>query len=138
MKSMKKVIRGRVYNTATASEIGSTSGTGETLYRKRTGEYFLYCFGGAMSKYGAWHGNTGESGTAIKPLAYDEAKEWAEKALDGEEWLAEFGNLEENGDRTTLNISITVGAADIVKRAAQKKGKSVSETIEVLIRENLA
>ena len=120
MKSMKKVIRGRVYNTATASEIGSTSGTGETLYRKRTGEYFL------------------GAGDRIKPLAYDEAKTWAEKALDGDEWIAEFGNLEENGDRTTLNISITVGAADIVKRAAQKKGKSVSETIEVLIRENLA
>ena len=90
-----------------------------------------------MSKYGVWHGNTGESGTAIKPLAYDDAKTWAEKALDGDEWIAEFGNLEENGDRTALNISITVGAADIVKRAAQKKGKSVSEMIETLIRENL-
>lgn len=144
---MKKVIRGRLYDTNTAKPIGSTFGGAElstdfhyweeTLYKKRTGEYFLYCFGGAMSKYGAWHGNTGESGTAIKPLAYDEAKEWAEKALDGDEWLAEFGEPEENGDRTTLNISVTVGAADIVKRSAQKAGKSVSEMIETLIRENL-
>lgn len=117
---MKKVIRGRLYDTERARPIGSTSGTGETLYRKRTGEYFL------------------GAGDRIKPLAYDEAKGWAENALDGDEWFAEFGELGENGDRTTLNISITVGAADIVKRAAQKKGKSVSETIEVLIRENLA
>ena len=144
---MKKVIRGRLYDTETAKEIGSTAGGAEssrdfhyweeTLYKKRTGEYFLCCFGGAMSKYGVWHGNTGEPGTAIKPLAYDDAKTWAEKALDGDEWVAEFGEPEENGDRTTLNISVTVGAADIVKRSAQKAGKSVSEMIETLIRENL-
>lgn len=117
---MKKVIRGRLYDTERARAIGSVSDTGETLYRKRTGEYFL----GSKDR--------------IKPLAYDEAKGWAENALDGDEWIAEFGEPEENGDKTTMNISITVGAADIVKRAAQKKGKSVSETIEVLIRENLA
>lgn len=116
---MKKVIRGRLYDTETAKPIGSTSGTGETLYRKRTGEYFL------------------GAGDRIKPLAYDEARKWAENALDGDEWFAEFGDLEENGDKTTLNISITVGAADIVKRSAQKTGKSVSEMIETLIRENL-
>lgn len=145
---MKKVIRGRLYDTETAKEIGCTYGGGEnrmdfshweeTLYKKRTGEYFLYCFGGAMSKYGVWHGNTGESGTAIKPLSYDEAKAWAEKALDGDEWVAEFGEPEENMERMTLNISVTVGAADIVKRAAQKAGKSVSEMVENLIRGNLA
>lgn len=118
---MKKVIRGRLYDTETAKSIGSASDTGETLYRKRTGEYFL---------------TSGDR--IIKPLAYTEAKEWAENALDGDEWFAEFGEPEENGDKTTMNISVTVGAADIVKRAAQKKGKSVSETIEALIRENLA
>ena len=144
---MKKVIRGRLYDTNTAKPIGSTFGGAElstdfhyweeTLYKKRTGEYFLCCFGGAMSKYGVWHGNAGEPGTAIKPLAYDEAKAWAEKALDGDEWIAEFGDPEENGDKTTMNISVTVGAADIVKRAAQKAGKNVSEMIETLIRENL-
>ena len=52
---MKKVIRGRVYDTETAQEIGSTCGGGEnrtdfhyweeTLYKKKTGEYFLHCFG---------------------------------------------------------------------------------------------
>lgn len=116
---MKKVIRGLLYDTETAKPIGSVSDTGETLYRKRTGEYFL----GSKDR--------------IKPLAYDEAKGWAENALDGDKWFAEFGELGENMDKQILNLSITVGAADIVKRAAQKSGKSVSEMIETLIREQL-
>ena len=117
---MKKVIRGRLYDTERARPIGSVFGTGETLYRKRTGEYFL------------------GAGDRIKPLAYDAARKWAENALDGDEVAAEFGDPEENMDKQILNLSITVCAVEIVKKAAQKKGKSVSETIEALIRENLA
>lgn len=144
---MKKVIRGRVYDTETAQEIGSTYGGGEnscdfhywreTLYKKKTGEYFLHCFGGAMSQYGVWHGNSGGSGEQIKPLAYDDAKKWAEEALDGDEWIKEFGEPQEDMDRVQIQISMTVGAVNRVKRAAQKSDKSVSETIEMLIREHL-
>lgn len=144
---MKKIIRGRVYDTETAIELGSTYGGAEnrsdfnyweeTLYKKRTGEYFLYCFGGALSQYGEWHGNSGGSGEQIKPLAYDDAKKWAEEALDGDEWIKEFGEPKEDMDRVQIQISMTVGAVNIVKRAAQKRDKSVSETIEMLIREHL-
>ena len=144
---MTKVIRGRVYDTSTAQEIGSTYGGGEdradfhfweeTLYRKRTGEYFLYCFGGGLSKYGVWHGNTGGSGEHIKPLSYENAKSWAEKALDGDKYVAEFGDPEENGDRTVLTFSITEGAANLLKRAAQKRDMSASALVEELIREHL-
>ena len=144
---MKKVIRGRLYDTETAQEIGSTYGGGENsrdfhyweekLFRKRTGEYFLYCFGGAMSKYGVWRGRQGESGERIKPLSYTEAQEWAEDALDGDDYIAEFGALEENADRKALTISITAGAADMLKRAAQQRDTSMSELVEKLIREQL-
>lgn len=144
---MKKVVRGRLYDTETAKEIGSTYGDvenrsdinfwEETLYKKKTGEYFLYCFGGAMSKYGVWHGNSGGSGEHIIPLSYTDAQEWAEKALDGNKWVAEFGDLEENADRKTLHISVTSGAADILKRAAQQRDISMSELVERLIREQL-
>lgn len=145
---MKKVINGKVYDTDKASEIGSTSGGAEqstdlhyweeVLYKKRTGEYFLYCFGGALSHYGIRKGRSCGSGEHIKPLSYDKAKEWAEKALSGDKWIEEFGEPEESTERHTLNISITAGAVEIVKRAAQKAGKSVSEMIETLIREKLA
>jgi hypothetical protein len=48
---MKKIINGKMYNTETAEEIGSWENTPyksnyiyfkEYLYRKRTGEFFLY------------------------------------------------------------------------------------------------
>lgn len=74
----------------------------------------------------------------IKPLAYDDAKKWAEEALDGDEWIKEFGEPQEDMDRVQIQISMTVGAVNIVKRAAQKRDKSVSETIEMLMREHLS
>lgn len=144
---MKKVIRGRVYDTETAQEIGSTSGGGEnsrdfhyweeTLYKKKTGEYFLHCFGGAMSQYGVWHGNSGGSGEHIKPLSYEEAKDWAEDALDGDDYIAEFGDPEENSDKALISFSLTRGAVDLLKREAQKRDMSASALIEELIRGNL-
>lgn len=144
---MKKVIRGRLYDTETAIRVGAIDGGGEsrtdfhfweeTLYKKRTGEYFLHCYGGALSKYGVWHGRQGESGERIKPLSYTEAQEWAEDALDGDDYIAEFGDLEENADRRSLTISVTSGAADILRRAAQQRDTSMSELVEKLIREQL-
>ena len=56
---MKKIINGKLYDTETAKLIGrSYHGEGprdfrhysEELYRKRTGEYFLYGEGGPMSR----------------------------------------------------------------------------------------
>lgn len=88
---MKKVINGRSYNTETAKELGyQTNGyanndiyfTGETLYRKKTGEFFLYGEGGAYSIYGRDFGMSRGGGEKIIPLSEDEAKNWAEKYLD--------------------------------------------------------
>ena len=57
---MKKIINGKKYNTETAKEVGYRSSGGstsdfsywcQTLYRKRTGEFFLYGEGGPMTSY---------------------------------------------------------------------------------------
>ena len=57
---MRKIINNKVYDTSTAAMIGlSDNGheyhdlaySGETLYRKRTGEYFLHGEGGPMTSY---------------------------------------------------------------------------------------
>lgn len=57
---MKKIINGRKYDTETAKEIGYWSNgypcsdfnhCEETLYLKKTGEYFLYGEGGALTEY---------------------------------------------------------------------------------------
>ena len=56
---MKRIIDGRRYDTSTAEEIATAthgyksefSYYEETLYCKRTGEYFLYGYGHGESKY---------------------------------------------------------------------------------------
>ena len=87
---MKKIIRGRTYNTEKAQRIGSwNNGHGggdldymvETLYRKRTGEYFLEGCGGARSRYAEIDGNMMASGCRIVPLSFDQARNWAEEHL---------------------------------------------------------
>lgn len=96
---MKKILGGKKYNTETAHCVGAYWNGGacsETLYRKRTGEFFLYGEGGPMSKYGVAYGNNEWGyGEEIRPLTVDEAKAWAEEHLDADEYEAVFGEVEE-------------------------------------------
>ena len=101
---MKKIINGRLYNTGTAKPVGSTSYSypgdfqhwAETLYLKKTGEFFLHGVGGALSKYSRSAGfNTVTGGEEIIPLTTKEAKAWAEKYLEVEEYEEVFGEVKE-------------------------------------------
>jgi hypothetical protein len=68
----------------------------ETLYRKKTGEYFLHCHGGPMSRYAVYQTyNTIISGDVIKPITPEEAREFAEKYLSADTYEAEFGIVDE-------------------------------------------
>ena len=102
---MKRIINRKLYDTATAKEIGSYSngyGAGdfhylyEALYRKRTGEFFLYGSGGAMTKYRVECGNRCWSGSDdIIPCTEEEAMEWAEEHLDADTYMEVFGEVKE-------------------------------------------
>lgn len=101
---MKKIINGKMYNTETAKELGykdnGYNGNDfnwccETLYQKRTGEYFLLGEGGPMSPYAACHGNETSGSSEIIPISEKEAKEWAEQNLTAEEYIKAFGEPEE-------------------------------------------
>ena len=101
---MKKIINGKLYNTDTAKNVGCwDNGLGcrdfaccaESLYQKRTGEFFLYGEGGPQTKYAERVGNMYAGGEDIIPLTEDEAKEWAERKLDADEYIAIFGEVEE-------------------------------------------
>lgn len=101
---MKQIINGKKYDTGTAEKVGSWSNCcscrdfsscTEELYRKRTGEYFLYGSGGPMSKYSQSYGNTTSGGEKIIPMTEAEARKWAEKHLDGDEYEEIFGEVEE-------------------------------------------
>ena len=102
---MKKIINGRLYDTDTAKEIAA-DGNGlsprdfrsysETLYLKRTGEYFLYGEGGPMTKYArSCGGNAWSGGSGIIPLTAEEAREWGEKHMYADDYIAAFGPVEE-------------------------------------------
>lgn len=101
---MRKIINGKMYNTETATQIvewnngryGDFDFCSQTLYRKRTGEYFLYGEGGPSSIYASPAGNNGyTSGKAIVPITEKTARKWMEERADVDEYIAEFGEPEE-------------------------------------------
>lgn len=138
---MKKVINGSLYNTETAQCLGCVEPAGydqrafdyfrETLYRTKAGKYFLHGEGHGNSRYGEWHGNTGGWGEKIMPLTVDEAKEWAEENLTGEEYIKAFGEPEEAAEnKVTLNLSVSLELKAKLQRLKEQTGKSISQIIE--------
>ena len=80
---MKKVINGALYDTETAKPLGKDSYSNprdfhhwkETLYRTKSGKYFLHGKGGAMTKYAVSVGlNEWCGGEKIIPLDLDSAQ----------------------------------------------------------------
>lgn len=102
---MKKIINGKMYNTETAKVLGTAYSSAavnsfeyweETLYKKKTGEYFLYGHGGAASQYARRvDENSWSDGDGFTPLTESGAKIWAEKYLDVDEYCEIFGEPEE-------------------------------------------
>lgn len=136
---MKKVINGKMYNTDTARKIASCEhGDGprdfryysESLYCKRTGEYFLSGEGGPMTKYSHTVGqNSWRGGDGIIPLTYEEALDWAEREMDADDYEAEFGPAPESDERVVLSVSMDAATADRIRKAAAAAGVSVSALI---------
>ena len=125
---MKKVINKKLYNTETAQRIGITwigtelDRTGwEELYRKKTGEFFTlyHRFNDHFEK--------------ITPLTYDEAQEWAEKHLDGDDYINIFGEPEESDDKSALNVRISTVAYTKLKQTAAKQSITLAQAVEKLI-----
>ncbi|MBQ6501537.1 MAG: hypothetical protein IJI87_09220 [Mogibacterium sp.] len=101
----KAIINGKMYNTETATEIanywnglgnGDFNNMDESLYKKKTGEFFLCGEGGPLTKYreeafgGGFCG-----GSRIIPLTVDEAKKWCEQYCDADTYIQTFGEPEE-------------------------------------------
>ena len=137
---MKKIIEGRVYNTDTAELVGEWANTYNTrdfnfciekLYRKKTGEFFFHCRGGAMSKYAVSVGSNAMSGSEqIRPISFEYAKRWAEEHLTADEYEKLFGEVAEDDSRRVVGISLTVTAHEKLKQTAGKRGITVSALLE--------
>lgn len=140
---MKKVINGKVYDTETAKRVGEYEPNPyrsdfnwfcETLYQKKTGEFFLHGDGNANSKYSRSCGQNEWCGDEkIIPMAYDQAQKWAEEHLTGDEYITIFGEPEEDEEKAQIHINLSKGAISKLKQASQKNGLTVSAYIEQLI-----
>lgn len=95
---MKKVINGKLYNTETAKRLGYTfHGESrsdfryyeETLYKTKSGQYFIHGEGGPMSRYSRAVGqNSWSGGESIRPVSEEAAQAWCEEELDAEEYIS--------------------------------------------------
>lgn len=141
---MKKIINGKKYDTDTAQKVGWWGAEyavndfyfyEETLYRKRTGEFFLHGSGNAASKYAKRvEMNTWAGGEEIIPLTYDAAREWAEEHLEVDDYEKVFGEVsEDEGEKRSTTVSLSVSALEKAKREASKAGVFLSDYIESLI-----
>lgn len=101
---MKKIINGKKYDTDTAKYVAGDSSTypandfhywDEELYRKKTGEYFLYGKGGPMTSYAESSGSGWTWGSDIIPYTESEARKWAERHCTVDEYEEIFGEVEE-------------------------------------------
>ena len=122
---MNKVVNGKMYNTETAQMLAKAYVSEicqQTLYRKRTGEYFLYT---EEEVYG---------NLSIKPLTLSEAKKWAEKELEGTKYEEIFGDIEDEPEMAAeLNQQISIllpkSLYDELKAKKSSTGMNVSALI---------
>lgn len=108
---MNKLVRGKRYNTGTATSIHKTEK--EELFLKRTGEFFLADWGCEK----------------ITPLTQERAERWIEKNCP--EAFERFFKGE--GERTRLTIYLPSRMADELKRIAVERKITVSELTERLL-----
>ena len=133
---MKKVIQGVLCDTSTAKYLGSASYLGdrdfahwnEALYRTKSGKYFLYGEGGPASRYAVTIGqNEWSGGEKIQPLSREAAMKWAEEYLDGDEYIAAFGNPEET--EKAMSVILPLKTRERLEALKRETGMTFSEII---------
>jgi hypothetical protein len=137
---MRKIIKGKKYDTDTATLVGEWSPDisvtdfdyfAESMYRKRTGEYFLYGEGGPSSKYAVHSYGSWTGGEAITPLTLEEADGWAQRYLDEGEYEREFGPVDDGGGKSVVGIRLSPEARAKLDKLSY--GTTKSEAVERLI-----
>lgn len=137
---MKKIINGKVYDTDTARELGIWTNTWdhrswtyehESLYVKRTGEYFLFGEGGPQTKYAeSTSDNHWRGGEKIIPLSPEKAREWAGERLSADEYEAAFGLPDEDAEPVTMCVQLPAQLMADVRAHASEAGLSVTAYVK--------
>ena len=139
---MKKVVQGVLCDTTTARLVGEFQHSNrndfhfyrEELYRTKSGKYFLHGEGHAASPYAKKVAQSEWApGEAIKLLPPEAARQWAEEHLDGDEYIAVFGEADEDGEPVVLTIDSTTKRR--LDRMKEVTGKSIKQLVaEAVIR----
>ena len=143
---MNKIINGKRYDTNRARKVAEYSEGGvrdfhhftETLYRKKTGEYFIYGEGGPASRYAERiEQNTWSGGEKIIPLSVESAKDWAEKYLSADEYEEIFGQVEEDDSRKIVTFSLPLSVIELIRDRATTKGITLSDYVAEAVQHDL-
>lgn len=137
---MRKIINGKLYDTATAIKVAEWANAGswgdfshveEALYRKKTGEFFLHGEGGPKTQYAKRvEQNSWTVGEQIVPMTLDQAKAWAEEHLDGDEYEAVFGPVPEDESTITAAYRIRKDTQQKLRRAAGENGVTIQQLVQ--------
>ena len=140
---MKKVLNGKLYDTDKATRLASWENIQdcrsfnhmeETLYRKRTGEYFLHGCGEARTKYAKrYEDNMWGHGEEIIPLTTKAAQDWAEEHLDGDEYEQIFGAVDEDAEDILITFKAPAALDRKLSDKAAELGTSKSDLLRSLI-----
>lgn len=139
---MKRIIDGKRYDTSTAEEVGFAKHGSrrdfayyeETLYCKRTGEYFLYGYGHGESKYAKQVLGDWGPGEDIIPMTYEQARKWAEVSLDADEYEREFGpTSEDGGDDVVLSVRVSPSTREVLRRLSKQTGRSQGDLLDEIV-----
>lgn len=140
---MKRIIKGRLYDTDTAKELGwyeniadvrNFNHFSETLYRKKTGEFFLHGEGGPATKYSQRvDQNSWSGGEDIIPLSVENARIWAEEHLSADDYEKIFGAVSEDEEDILLTFKAPAALDRKLSDKAAELGISKSELLRQLI-----
>lgn len=102
----------------------------ESLYRKKTGEYFLYGIGGKNTKYGNWTGIDGEAGEKYMPLTPAEARLWTESHATADEYAEIFSEPEEGETVEMFFRNVSARTRHKMEIIREDTGQSLTEIFE--------
>ena len=63
-------------------------------------------------------------------MTFREAQDWAEEHLSADKYEDIFGEVDEDGDRITIAISLPAGIVEDIRQAAAQENMSLSAYIE--------
>lgn len=136
---MKKIIKGKVYDSNTAAFIARKSNglekndlrwLEESLYRKRTGEYFLHGKGGGLTYCAAPAVGGYTNDEKIVPLSYEGAQKWAKNNMNADDYLKVFEEDSKDGDCVIMTVQLKASTRAKLEHLQSKKEMSMSAIID--------